>query len=215
VKFQSLLLLMPLLLCATKVVADEDDSYSNYDSIVSELRDTAERAGRVQEPVDWDAVALHGAMAVTGSYISVAVPEKGLSGEGLLKGFELQAGFNLFSRLARGEVLFRNFNQDTLSNNLQASFHEFEGRIVFLPVLADRTLLRMGGGLSLRSIDVRSTEVYRDHELRSYYSLLVGFEKKIAKTISVGPDFTRHASMDTSSVNKSSWDASFRLNATF
>ncbi|MBX3022385.1 MAG: hypothetical protein KF799_11995 [Bdellovibrionales bacterium] len=216
---KSMLLFTALMTCATNVWAlDDDESFTSYESIVSELKTDAEEVLPVREETDWAAVAMHGGLGVTASFINVEMPDIGITSSGLLKGFEAHFGFNLFSRQARAEAAFRNYAHDALSNRTAADMRELEMRIVFLPELRDRLLLRMGAGVSQRFVDVvvrnPSDEIRRSWST-PYYSLLLGFEKKIAKTVSVGPDFSHHAVLDASSYSKSAWDASFRLNATF
>lgn len=216
---KAFLLLGLLITSGTYVWAYEDDeSFSNYESIVSELKTSAEDTPIVREEIDWDAVAMHGGLGVVASYVNLEMPEMNRSSSGVLKGFEAHFGFNLFKKEARGEAIFRNYAHDGMSNRVAADMRELELRIVFLPVLKDKMLLRMGGGLSQRFVDI----LIRDPGFETrrswstpHYSLLLGFERKVAKTVSLGPDFSHHAPLDASSYSKSSWDASFRLNATF
>lgn len=198
---------------------DDDESFTSYDAIISELKTDADAYRPVSETVDWDAVAMHGGLGFTASFVNLEMGNIGVNqASGLLKGFEAHVGFNTFSRKGRIEAAFRNFAHDALSNTVNADMRELEGRIVFLPVLSDKSLLRMGGGLSQRFFDVNARlpggEVHRSWST-PYYSLILGFERKVAKTVSVGPDFSHHAPLDASSYSKTAWDASFRLNATF
>lgn len=202
---------------ATNVAAMDDESFANYDSIVSDLRISADSDETPARPeTDWDEVALHGGLSAALSFVRVQSPFDGKVGTGLMKGFEGHIGFNLFSRASRAELLFRNFSPETLSSDMQVDMNEFELRLVFLPVLRDRLLLRMGAGLSARRIDVETRDqsglVSQSHVASS---ILVGLERKIAREVSVGPDVSYRAPIGSGTVEKSSWDASFRLNATF
>jgi hypothetical protein len=201
----------------TNVLAMDDDSFANYESIVNDLRasaDTAETPPRLE--TDWDEVAIHGGLGATLSYVHVQSPFDGATGTGLMKGFEGHVGFNLFTRISRGELLFRNFSPETLSRDMQVDMNEFELRLVFLPRLRDRLLLRMGTGLSARHVNVESRDqsgvISQSHVVSS---ILVGLERNIAREVSLGPDVTYRTPIRSGSVEKSSWDASFRLNATF
>lgn len=205
---------------ATNVLALEDDeSFSNYESIVSELRANADRsrAEGFDEP-DWSAVAMSGGLGLTGSYVTIEMPEFGVQSSGLLKGFEAHVGFNLFRRDARVEAAFRNFAHDALSDQLRANMRELEAGLVFLPSLQEATWLRMGIAASGRFVQAMAR--LAGGEVRKswgtpYYSLILGFERKVSKAVNLGPDISYHGPLDASSYSKSSWDASFRLNASF
>jgi hypothetical protein len=213
--------LLLALLCggATNVWAlDDDESFSNYESIVSELKASAEDYKPVHEEPDWAAVALHGGLGLTATYVNIDIPSFGVTSSGLLKGFEAHIGFNMFTRNARLEAAFRNYAHDGISSSMQADMREIETTLVFLPHLQDKLLLRMGAGISERFIEVQGrTPAGEFHKSSSApnYSLMLGFERGISKSVAIGPDFSHHAPLDASSFSKSSWDASFRLNATF
>ena len=202
---------------ATNVWAfDEDDSYTNYESLVSELKTSAEGYQPVrEEPAP---VNLQGGLGIATSYVTVEMPRIGLNSSGLLKGFVAHIATSPLGKDLRFEAAFRNFAHDALSNQAAADLRELEASAVFLPVLSDKMVLRMGAGLSERFFDVRVRQPgqeVRESWATPYYSLLLGFERKVAKTVAVGPDFAHRAPLDASSYSKSSWDASFRLNATF
>jgi hypothetical protein len=203
---------------ATNVLADDDGSYVNYESIVNELKASAEQDAAPMPAMNWDEVAIHGGLGLTGSYASFGSPSLGRDVTGFLKGFEVHAGVNLFTRDARAEAVFRNFGNESVNNSVRTGLHEFELRLVFLPMLKEGWLMRMGTGLSERYLNVSSrvNGAWReDSSSTPFYSILLGFEHRIAKEVSIGPDFAHRASLDSGSMDKSSWDASFRLNATF
>ena len=195
--------------------ANDGDSFANYDSIVSELKADAETTPVVKlEPMDWDSVALHGSLGLAGSLISVPNQRRGTSSPGFLKGFEAAIGSNTFSSQARAELAFRNFANERVAAGLDAEMREFEARMIFLPKLQDDVRLRMGFGLTQRLLNFASDGDKGDRS-GTYYTLLIGAERSVAKAISVGPDLAYRDSMSRASGRKSSWDASFRLNATF
>ena len=213
--FRTLCIMACLAGLTTNVWADEDDSYTNYDAIVSDLRLNADTAlaPPVREELDWDEVAISGGLSLAGSFANFEVPGRGAAA-GMLKGFEAHIGFNLFSKVARAEAAFSNYGQETLASNLVGDMREYEGRLVFLPYLQDNLLLRMGASLSMRSMSLHSTEL-NIQDTQAYYSLLLGCERKVSRNVSFGPDIAYHAPFDALSVARSSWDTSLRLNATF
>jgi hypothetical protein len=205
------------LLCVftTNVQADEDDSFVNYDAIVNDLRASADTEPRpVREEFDWDEVALSGGLSLSGSFANFNVPSRGPV-SGLMKGFEAHIGFNLFSKVARAEAAFSNYGQESLASNVVADMREYEARLVFLPFLQDKLLMRMGASLSERSISLHSGNGPSIQDTLAYYSLLLGCERKVSSNVSFGPDIAYHAPFYSSPVARSSWDTSLRLNATF
>lgn len=204
---------------ATNVWAQEDeDSFTNYESIVAELKTSADEPVKVETRARPLNLKLQGGLGLTASFVSLELDRLNTKSSGVLKGFEAHIGTEFLTRTARAEAVFRNFAHDALSNNVAADLRELEARLVFLPELAEQSVLRMGAGVSERFIDVRARR--SDGEVQTswatpYYSLLLGFEYKLARNVAVGPDLAHHASLDASSDSKSSWDASFRLNATF
>ena len=111
------LLVVVLAPFATNVWADEDDSYSNYDSIVSELKASAEEPQGVIQKDDWDEVALHAGIGFTSSLVSLHLPD-GSSASGLFKGLQLSAGVNLFSRDMRAEAIYSAYQHEAIDSNL-------------------------------------------------------------------------------------------------
>lgn len=204
---------------ATNVQADEDGSFVNYDAIVNELKASASSEPRpVVDAPDWDEVAISGGLSLATSFARFEFPSRG-EVSGLLKGFEAHIGFNLFSKVARAELAFSNYGQETLASNFVADMRDYEARLVFLPVLQDKLLMRMGTSLAQRSISLHSSNKNAEQgsvqDTITFYSLLLGCERKVSKNISFGPDFAYHAPFESSSYARPSWDTSLRLNATF
>lgn len=216
VLFSSLIIIFDLILGATNVWAEEQtESFVHYDSIVNELKASADQDLKAEhEETNYIDSGWHGGLAFAGTYVSILVPESEVPASGLLKGFEANGGVSLGYKVARAELAVRNFATDTISNSIQAQVREAEARLVFTPALTDDTVLRMGMGVAERYMHIW-TQNSSYASLTPFYSLMVGCEKRIAPTVSIGPDFSYHSSLDASSFDKSSWDASFRLNATF
>lgn len=201
---------------ATNVQADEDGSFVSYEAIVSELKANADDVVPApRNDLNWDEVALHGGMSLATSFISIDAPN-GAHGDGMLKGFEIFSGANLFSKQARAEIGFRSFAPEDLGR-INVDLKELEARMIFLPTLYDRTLLRMGLGLTLRYMDLDSRKDNASTHSKATTpasSLILGIEHKISKAVSVGPDFAYRSALNDS-FDKSAWDAAIRLNATF
>lgn len=216
---KSFLYIICALIFFPSLVLAEEDSYTSYDSIVNELRASANDKPQVA-PVDdfnWDEVAIHGGLGFSTAWESVSTPN-GVVGSGIMKGITLNFGMNLFTRKLRAEGAFSSFSQEEFSNNMRASLKEFELRFMYLPTMSDKTTLRFGLGLAARylNVDAQSEGVWSDYQASTPSSVaMIGFERKITPTIALGPDLSYRSAMISDTVDKSAWNASFRLNATF
>lgn len=204
-------------LCATNVRAENgDDSFTSYDAIVNELKaDADDFPEPVQEELGWDEVAISAGMSIATSFISITAPN-GATGGGMLKGFEVFTGANLFSKKARAEIGFRSFAPEDFGK-VNIDLREFEGRLIFLPVLRDKLTMRMGLGLTARymGIDGRANESSEHSEATTpATALILGLEHKLSRMVTVGPDLAYRSAL-SDSFDKSAWDAAIRLNATF
>ena len=197
---------------------DGDESYTNYDSIVSQLETDAEDVPVIKsEDINWEEVALHGGLGVTTSFIHVNSPE-GAVGSGVMKGFDAHFGVNLFTRKARLEGIFRNYAREDLSSEMTVDLKEFEFRGIFLPSMPDKMRLRFGLGLSARYMDISAKfgSQWVPHKVSTpAISFMAGFERKITPSVSIGPDLTYRSALISETFDKSSFDATLRLNATF
>lgn len=204
---------LALVMGSTNVLADdEDESYKGFDSIVSELRASSEEPV-VADNSEWEEVALHAGAGIVTSYINITSPD-GESGAGIMKGLEVHFGANLFSKRARAEMLFRNYAAETLTSMLSADLREFELRFVYLPVLRDKMRMRLGGGFSARYMDLDSRGQGYSRSTPAT-SLLVGFDRRITPTVTIGPDVSYRSAIISETFDKMAWDASLNLNATF
>jgi hypothetical protein len=198
---------------ATNVAAAEDGSYQNYDAIVSELKASADEPLPPRVDTRWDDVALHGGFGFATALVNVYAPE-GIGAHGILKGFEAHCGMNLFSTRVRAEGTFRNFSDESINAGLRVDLREFELALIFLPNLNAGNALRMGAGLTARNMTL-SSATFSHQTTTPDSSVILGFEHKISKQVSLGPDFAYRSALIGDTFDRYSWDAAFRLNATF
>lgn len=205
------LLLAGLFAASTLVLADDDDSYTGFDSIVSQLETAAEDAPPAQVD-DWDEVALHGGVGfvVSNYQIHEVKGSRSLAASGMMKGFQAHFGMNMFSRNVLMEGIFRKYSSDNISNAYVVDLKEFELRGVFLPMIRGKMKMRAGAGLTARYMSLNN-----DKASTPFASVLVGFERMLTPTMAVGPDFSYRSALTSDTFDKSAWDASIRLNATF
>ena len=213
-------LLAPLLLMlafSTNVRAEEDGSYVAYDAIVNELKASADDVPKATSTNDWDEVALHAGIGFSTSLVSFHLPD-GNSGSGLFKGLQVSGGFNLFSRDVRAEAAYSAYQHESFAGNMGGDLKEFELRLVYSPKTSTGMIARFGAGLAARYMDI----AVHGSASETAYSvstpttlLLFGLEKKVGKSVALGPDISYRSAIGGASIDKSSWDASLRLNATF
>lgn len=209
----SILLIASAAAFTTNVWASEDGSYTNYDAIVSELRASAEDRDE-PKPVDlnWDEVSLHVGMAFVDTVPSVKFPN-GSASFGMMNGFEVHAGANLFSKKVRGEIAFRNYlPADNGMGHLK--LRELQARVLALPPINENNLLRMGFGLGARYMELDFGSEFSGSTTTPAASLILGFEHRFTHSISLGPDIAYYSPMSTT-FDKSGFDGAIRLNATF
>lgn len=206
-------LILALFLAPTIVLAeDEDDNYTNYDSLVSQLEMQAEEPVPVTSDIDWEEVALHGGLGLIASYYNINQSAAGstVSASGMMRGFQLHFGVNLFTRRARVEGVFRNYASESINNQYVVDLKEFEFRGIYLPPMSDKMKLRFGGGLAARYMTLNSEKASTP-----VAAFLVGFERSITPTVSFGPDLTYRSPLVSDTFDKASFDASLKMNATF
>jgi len=216
-----LFLLSSLMGWSALVAAEEDGSYTSYDSIVNELRSNADDSKPARAPrndFNWDDVAIHGGVGFATSWESIATAN-GASGSGLLKGIAVNFGINLFTSVLRAEGAFSSYAQDTFSEGMRASLKEFELRMMYLPTLNSKTTLRFGLGLTARYLTVdaqNSSGSWSTFDETTPASVfMLGFERKLTANMAIGPDLSYRSALVSDTIDKSAWNATFRLNATF
>lgn len=205
-----------LVIFSTNVLADEDDSFVGYDSIVNELKASQQEVVSTpkEDEMAWDEVALHGDLGLGTSIISVTTPD-GSAASGVLKGVHIGVGANLFSPKARAELAFTNYTPEHLNGGMKIDLREFEMRFVLLPVTSEKMLFRMGTGLAARymNINVNGATNYKSSTPVSVF--LLGFERKLAKNVYLGPDLSYRSALISDTFDKAAWDATIRINALF
>lgn len=209
-------LVVTMLLTATNVWALEDEeSYTNYDSIIAELKASANEKPPAppSEDLNWDEVAIHGGVGLSTAYVHIDTGS--VRSAGLLKGFEGHFGVNLFSKSARAEGILRSYMPAETSSTVTTDLKEFELRVVYMPQIFDRTSLRLGGGVAARYMNVAVASIGNFNASTPASSLTLGFERKMSPHVALGPDVAYRSSLIRDTIDKSAWNASLRLNATF
>lgn len=211
-----LMMVLGAFVATTNVWAmDDEESYTNYDAIVADLSESANASDKPVAPdaFDWDEVAIHGGVGLATTFVQIDTGD--VRSTGLLKGFEGHFGVNLFSRAARAEGALRSFMPSETSGGTTTELKEFELRVFYMPQIFNKTALRLGGGVAARymTFNVPGQASYSLSTPASSFTL--GFERKMSPHVAVGPDIAYRSALISDTIDKSAWNASLRLNATF
>lgn len=207
------LMILALFAAPTTVLAEDDDgSYTSYDSLVSQLEMQASEPVPTIVKDDWEEVALHGGAGLIASYYQVEFnrPQESLAMSGMMTGFQLHFGVNLFTRKVRVETIFRNYASDSSNARYTVDLKELEFRGVYIAPFNDKMRMRFGGGLSARYMNLNSEKATTPAA-----SFLVGFERSLTPTVSFGPDFSYRTPLISDTFDRDSSDISLKLNAMF
>lgn len=203
---------------STMVWAEDDEEYSNYENIVSELKADTKNivVNEIQDP--WEQISIYGGLGLVTSFVSVNLPATGNQINGLLKGIEGHFGIDLFTKTLRAEGAFRAYAQEAMSQRTQASLKEFELRGVFVPAPYQKNIFRLGLGVAARYLDVKSQSALASESYTNATPtalVMMGLERKVSRNVFVGPDLTYHSSLVDDSIEKYSWNLALKMNASF
>lgn len=197
---------------------DSDESGLGYEAIVGELEklDTpAPAPGENDDP--FELAKIHVGFAMLSSYSNFQVAN-GKGDSGLLTGFELSFGIDLFSPnwMALGSL--RSYSSDRLGESLKAKLQEFDLKFLYKNYLSRRVQGVFGLGLSARYLDLKSIEagVPKTTQYTTPASVLsAGFMARMGKQVSVGPEFSYRSALINETADKNSFDGMLKLDAQF
>lgn len=202
---------------------EDSESYSNWDEIVSglesDLKSMPAPSSRAQltDPYSIEDIHISLGAGLSFTHISVAGDPR-VESTGLLRGFGVQFGIDLFHPQFQAEGAFRNYTSDSLSRFVRADLKEFELRLVHSRYFIHATKFRLGAGLSSRYLDISSRangQTYRRSETTPSAVFLLGLERQFGRNFSVGPDFAYRSPFSSDSLEEGSFDFHIRANAIF
>lgn len=197
---------------------DSDESGLGYESIIGELEKQdipLPVAGESEDP--FDLAKIHLGFAMLSSYSNFQTAN-GKGESGLLTGFELSFGIDLFSPnwMALGSI--RSYSSEKLGESLRAKLQEFDLKVFYKNYLSRRVQGVFGAGLSARYLDLKTEEagMQKTTQYTTPASVLsAGFMARMGKQISIGPEFSYRSAMITETADKNAFDGMLKLDAQF
>lgn len=211
------LILALLTLPFFSLAQESEESYKNWEKIVSELRaDSREALSNTSSEDIFEDVTLSAGAGLAFAYLNLN--GDGFQASGLLNGVALNFGISLFHPSLFAEGAFRSYSTDSLSNSINARLQEFDLGIISTHKFQTETLLRVGAGVSARYLDV-SQRTARGPRRQDYTTpsavFTLGVAKNFGKVIQIGPDVSYRMSLVSDTIDKSSADLNIRLSARF
>ncbi len=222
--------LLILVLTTSTIVQAQDDDFVSYDQIVKELSQATTSSTRSVLPkVTEDPLAnvlIHGGVSFTNSYLSISPSNDSQTVTGFHSGIEATIGIDLFSRNWRAEGSVRSFGSDKIQNH-EVSLKEFDLKLVYQDLWANRLYYRLGGGMAARYLKHRQLageevtpsaagDLNQTIEYTTPSSIFfVGLGVDIAKRFSIGAELSYRGALIDETIDKSAFDAAFRIDAHF
>ncbi len=197
---------------------DSDESGLGYDAIVGELEKLDVPVPTATESDDpFELAKIHVGFAMLSSYANFQMAA-GKGESGLLTGFELSFGIDLFSPnwMALGSI--RSYSSEKLGESLRAKLQEFDLKFLYKNYLSRRVQGVFGLGISARYLDLK-TEVLGVTQTTKYTTpasvVSAGFMARMGKQISVGPEFSYRSAMINETADRNAFDGMLKLDAQF
>lgn len=197
-------------------IADSDSEVLGYDSIVNQLNRENERANNsrtkqatVAPPDALDTIWFHGGVGLA-SYMETINFGGGQSVFVGQKGIVVSGGIDLFSNTWLAEGAVRNFGE-TEDSTTHVAMKEFDLKLVYHDRLATHLGFHLAGGLSARYMTIsRPGQPVADYTTPTSIAA-VGVEYMFGDRLSVGFEGSTRNAMISDTVDKSSLDATLRV----
>lgn len=197
---------------------DSDDSSPGYEAIVGELEKLdvpLPKEQRIEDP--FDLAKIHLGIAMLSSYSNFQLAS-GKNENGMLNGFELSFGIDLFSPnwMALGSI--RSFSSAKLGDSLSAKLQEFDLKFFYKNYMTRQIQGVFGLGLSARYLELDTIEngVSKKTQYTTPASVIsTGFMARLGKQISLGPEFSYRSAMINETADKNAFDGMLKLDAQF
>lgn len=204
-------------LSQTSFAQEDESSHDDYDTILNQLnkeaaRSTARISGN-QGASPFDDVWIHAGIGLTGLVQDISFDD-GTMHTMNNRGIQAALGIDLFSEHWLAEGTARSFGENE-DSNVRASVQEFELKVIYKDRLAKSANFRFGGGLSGRYLTVK-----RYGQAPMEYSTpmsiaTTGLEMYLGDRFSVGVDLNGRFAMIGETIDKSSVDATVRVDTHF
>jgi hypothetical protein len=213
--------LLPLCLSHANASADGDGSGDqSYDAIVGDLTRQVDRPApslRARGPAiqsdSFDSVVFHGGVGLAGLAESLTLPDGKQIYVGQ-RGIQISFGIDLFSPNWLAEGTYRSFAQAE-NSQVQVGLQEFEMKFLYKDRIAPQIGIRVGGGLSARYMTVIEPAANAVVYTTPSGVGTLGLDCFLNDKLSVGVDVSGRSAMISDTPDKSSVDATMRVDAHF
>lgn len=208
----------------------EDQDMLGYDSIVNELNREVQaptslrsRGGSTVPVSDpFDNILIHGGVGFAHTMQTLDLGPNGGRTYFNQRGFQATLGIDLFSENWMAEGSARSFGESGESST-RISLKEFELKILYKNMLSQKLGFRVGGGLSARYMTIRqdsasTTEqpIGQTIETTTPSSVAtLGLDMFLSKGFSLGLDLSTRNTMIAETLDRDSYDATFRVDTHF
>lgn len=210
------LLAQSLLLNSAWAQSDQDNSFFNYESIVSELSSSKTQSN----PSNYDPFAdvrIHAGVGLVSSLISLQTFD-GDRFSGFQNGFEANLGIDLFSPLWMAEGAIRRYSVSELDRSTSSALHEFNLKIIYRTPASRSLKLHFGFGLAARFLELKrkiQNQVQNEEHSTPSSILSIGLESPLSRELSLGVELGYRSAMVRDTIDRSAMDASLKLAAHF
>ena len=213
---KNFILLLTISLLPFVAHAQLDNDHISYEGILSELSSSSKAPLSPTQNTDpFASIMLHGGVGLVSSYLNVGTKSSSLSG--LLTGVEASFGIDLFSSYWLAEGSIRSFGSDQIAKDLHISLREFDLKLIHRNPLNQHMLMRFGTGLSARYMDASGPLIPEGRLMQTTPAmiLMLGLQAYLTRGVSLGADLSYRNPLIEETIDRSSLDASLRLDAHF
>jgi hypothetical protein len=192
--------------------ADESEyDEVSYDSLVSELTQiNTSRSERQVSP--FEDVRIHTGVSLVTAMTNVVLRDEKLTS--INSGMQLSLGIDLFSKYWIAEGSLRSFD-DYNSGKQTITLKEFDMKFLHSVPVSSYNIYG-GLGLSARYLYLHNNETNAQNDYSTPASIVfLGFNKELGKSVSVGAECSRRATLISDTPDKTAYDLSLRMNAYF
>jgi hypothetical protein len=208
-----ILLSLSLILTLPKAWAAADDDYVFYENIVEELRSSAQKEVKtITDP--FEELKIHAEVGLVSNYISINSPTSNRM-TGLLSGFEVQFGIDLFSPYWQAETSLKNFSTTQINRLTSASLKEFDLKIVHIEPLQKRIYLKMGAGLAARYLKTTNAQNLTSETSTPSSLIDLALFNQLSRNVSIGAEIGHRSSLISDTSDKVSWLGALKVHAQF
>lgn len=201
-------------------VVDDEEQLVPFQEIVRELGRAESQAGRSTlrqglrstESDPFADIWIHSGVGFVQSAQTVTLPN-GSNTNIANRGVQVALGIDLFNPQWAAEGTVRSMtDEDAL--NFRAQLQEFDLKLLYRPLFADSSRMRIGAGVSGRYLTLQAQSLTFDSVTPSSV-LTFGADFYLTSQVSLGVDLGYRAALVTDTFDRSSFDGTVRLDAHF